>query len=393
MKAGRRFREKLNNTSFHTRLIVLSIAMVIVPMALTVISFRLIVSFINTTEDFKIETILAGSEIAQIFLIDMVTCVIAILLVSVIIMRRFIQRWFMEPIMELREGMNEISRGNLDYSIEAGYSAEIGELFENYEQMRLRLKQSAEAALENESRNRELVSNISHDLKTPITSIRGYVEGLRDGVADTPEKMERYIRTIYKKTNELSGLINELTLYTSIEQNRLPYNLRRVRVKEFFEDCAQEIGMELEAENIQLDFYCMTDPRTEIIADPEQLRRVINNIISNSIKYRKKENDRVEIRISDEGDGVQIGIEDNGKGISRKDIGHIFERFYRSDASRSSSTGGSGIGLSIVKKVIEDHGGHIWATGEEGKGLCIHIVFDKYIHISDDRIQEAAKRG
>ena len=117
-----------------------------------------------------------------------------------------------------------------------------------------------------------------------------------------------------------------------------------------------------------------------MIADPEQMKRVINNIIGNSIKYmdKKKEKGIIDIRILDQVDSIQVEIEDNGKGIAQKDLVNIFERFYRTDSSRNSSTGGSGIGLSIVKKIIEDHGGYIWATSKEGEGTCMHFVLRKY---------------
>ncbi len=371
-------KDRLKNITFRTRLVVLSVFMVLVPVALSVLAFLLIVKFIGTTENFEISNVLSSYEIAQIFMIDMVTCIVAILLITVIVMRRFIQRWFITPLSELRLAMNEISEGNLDKVIDTEYTAEMGELFANYEQMRLRLKESAEERLENERKSRELVSNISHDLKTPITSIRGYVEGIMDGVADTPEKMNKYIRTIYNKSNELSGLINELTLYSNIDQNMVPYNFRRVSIDDFFGDCMEEIGLELESEGFRLHYVCLTEPGTEIIADSEQLRRVISNIISNSIKYRRGIGDRLEIRILDNRDSVVVEIEDNGRGIDEKDIPHIFERFFRSDTSRSSVTGGSGIGLSIVKKVIDDHGGKIWATGALGLGTCIHFELKKY---------------
>ena len=115
-----------------------------------------------------------------------------------------------------------------------------------------------------------------------------------------------------------------------------------------------------------------------IIADPEQLKRVINNIISNSLKYTDRDRRRINLRVKDVGDFIQVEVEDNGKGIAAKDLPHIFERFYRTDASRNSSTGGSGIGLSIVKKIIEDHGGKIWATSREGIGTVMYFVIRKY---------------
>ena len=274
--------------------------------------------------------------------------------------------------------MQHIAAGDMDYKITNCYSGEVGEVFHNYEDMRRKLKESMEKTIDNEKKNRELVSNISHDLKTPITSIKGYVEGIMDGVADTPEKMDRYIKTIYNKANDMDRLINELTVYSHIDANRIPYNFHQINVAEYFNDCVEEVGLDLESKNIKLDFTNLVPSQTEVIADPEQMRRVINNIIGNSVKYLDKEEGIIEIRILDEIDSIRIEIEDNGKGINQKDLPNIFERFYRTDASRNSKQGGSGIGLSIVKKIIEDHGGYIWATSKEGEGTCIHFVLRKY---------------
>ena len=142
--------------------------------------------------------------------------------------------------------------------------------------------------------------------------------------------------------------------------------------------------MDLEQKNIELNYSNLTQHDTIVIADPEQMKKVINNIISNSVKYLDKPHGVIDIRILDEADSVHIEIEDNGKGIAQKDLGRIFERFYRTDASRNSAQGGSGIGLSIVKKIIEDHGGYIWATSKEGEGTCIHFVLRKYIELQGE---------
>ena len=199
-----------------------------------------------------------------------------------------------------------------------------------------------------------------------------------DGVADTPEKMERYIRTIYNKANDMDMLINELTLYSKIDSNRIPYNFSTLLVSEYFDDCAMDLRIDLEARHIKFDYLNYVHTDVKIIADAEQLKRVINNIISNSVKYMDKQHKMIHLRVKDVGDFVQIEIEDNGKGIGAKELPHIFERFYRTDTSRNSATGGSGIGLSIVKKIIEEHGGKIWATSKEETGTVMYFVIRKY---------------
>ena len=244
--------------------------------------------------------------------------------------------------------------------------------------MRLRLKANAEEKVAYDRENKELISNISHDLKTPITAIKGYVEGIMDGVADTPEKVNKYIKTIYNKACDMDRLINELTVYSGIDSNRIPYHFHRINVAEYFGDCVEEVGLDLESKNIKLNYSNLVAPGTLIIADPEQMKRVINNIIGNSIKYMGSKEGEIDIRILDEVDSIRVEIEDNGKGIPSRDLPNIFERFFRSDVSRNSAQGGSGIGLSIVKKIIEDHGGYIWATSKEGEGTCMHFVLRKY---------------
>ena len=277
-----------------------------------------------------------------------------------------------------------IRDGNLDFTIDVDSDDEIGELCRNFEQMRQRLKYSTEENISAEKENRILISNIAHDLKTPITTVKGYAEGLIDGVAATPEKRDRYIRTIYNKANEMDRLINELTLYSQIDTNRIPYNFNKINVSEYFNDCIEEIGLDLEARDIGLAYYNYADEKTMIIADPEQLKRVINNIISNSVKYMNKEKGFINIRIKDVGDFIQVEIEDNGCGIPTRELPYIFDRFYRTDASRNSSTGGSGIGLSIVKKIVEDHGGKIWATSKENTGTIMYFVIRKYQEVPNE---------
>ena len=239
-------------------------------------------------------------------------------------------------------------------------------------------KENAEEKAENEKKQKELVSNISHDLKTPITSIKGYVEGIMDGVAKKKKKMDKYIKTVYNKANDMDKLINELTLYSGIDNNRIPYHFHRINVADYFGDCVEEVGLDLESKNIELNYSNLAAPDTMIIADPEQMKKVINNIIGNSIKYMDKEKGVIDIRILDEVDSIRIEIEDNGKGIAAKDLPKIFERFYRTDTSRNSSKGGSGIGLSIVHKIMEDHGGKVWVTSREDAGTTMYFVLRKY---------------
>ncbi len=378
---------------FKTRLWVMFITIIVLPLILTSLAFCGIGLYLMQVRKGVPAPPLAyegssqhvqdivGSLISGHLLLDMFIAILLILIFTAIMLTRLIRDGFVNPINELNTAMRRIKEGSLEYALETNVKGEIGDLYRNYEDMRLRLKESTEENAAGEKQNRELISNISHDLKTPITAIKGYVEGIMDGVADTPEKMDKYIKTIYNKANDMERLINELTYYSGIDNNRIPYNFHRINVADYFGDCVEEVGMDLEQRNIKFNYSNMVQPDTVVIADPEQMKKVINNIINNSVKYMDKPNGVIDIRILDEVDSIRVEIEDNGKGIAQKDLGKIFERFYRTDASRNSAQGGSGIGLSIVKKIVEDHGGYIWATAKEGEGTCMHFVLRKYIEL------------
>ena len=302
-----------------------------------------------------------------------------VILISVaLVVGLWVYRSIAVPLVKLKKATQNIKEGNLDFVLDVEGKDEYSELCQDFEEMRRRLKESTEEKSLIEKENRELISNISHDLKTPITAVKGYVEGIMDGVADTPEKMDRYVRTIYNKTNEMDHLINELTFYSKIDTNRIPYTFSKLNVEDYFEDCSEEVGLELETRGIELVYANYVEKDVMVIADGEQIRRVIHNIISNAIKYMDKPKGIIQIRIKDVGDFIQIEIEDNGKGIGPKDLPYIFDRFYRTDVSRNSSKGGSGIGLSIVKKILEDHGGKVWATSRLGIGTIMYFVLRKY---------------
>ena len=326
---------------------------------------------------------LAQSSSSQVRLMakDMILTATIILVFTALSVGLWIYRSIAVPLVKLRKATRNIKEGNLDFVLEVEGNDEFSQLCQDFEEMRKRLKESTEEKILMDKENKELISNISHDLKTPITAVKGYVEGIMDGVADTPEKMDKYIKTIYNKAIDMDRLINELTTYSGIDNNRIPYNFHRINVADYFGDCVEEVGLDLEQRGIKLNYSNLVSPDTVVIADPEQMKKVINNIISNSVKYMDKPDGHIDIRILDEVDAIRVEIEDNGKGIAQKDLQKIFERFYRTDASRNSAQGGSGIGLSIVKKIIEDHGGYVWATAKEGEGTCMHFVLRKYIEL------------
>lgn len=207
--------------------------------------------------------------------------------------------------------------------------------------------------------------------------IRPATEVIRTAYGTEAEKIN--LRTIANKVNDMDKLIDELTIYSKLDTNRVPYSFAKIPIKGYFDDCCEEIKIDLEAQGIDLDYRCYAGDDVFVVADAEQLKRVINNIVSNSVKYRdESRKEKITIAVYDEGDYVHILLADNGKGIGARELPRIFERFYRTDSSRNSRQGGSGIGLAIVKKIIEDHKGKIWAESVEGEGTAMHINLLKY---------------
>ena len=315
---------------------------------------------------------------------DLLFTATVILVFTALSIGLWIYRSIATPLVKLKKATQNIKEGNLDFVLEVDGDDEFSELCRDFEEMRKRLKESAEEKVLMDKENKELISNISHDLKTPITAIKGYVEGIMDGVADTPEKMDRYIKTVYNKANDMNVLINELSLYSKIDSNIIPYNFEKININSYFKDCVDEIGADLEQRGMMFSYrnYCAAN--VMVTADPEQLKRVINNIINNACKYNNKAKGKVGITLTEYDRKVQVAIKDNGIGISKEDLPHIFRRTYRADMSRNSA-GGSGLGLSICKKIIEEHGGEIWAESKLRAGTTIFFTLNKVIDQSKEK--------
>jgi len=285
----------------------------------------------------------------------------------------------LKPLNALKRATRQLQDGNLDYSLKDNISDdEIGQLCADFEEMRMHLKNEIEMRIQYEQDLKELISNISHDIKTPLTAIKGYAEGLLDGVADTPERREKYLRTIFAKASDMTTLVDELSFYTKIDTNNIPYHFEKVRVNDYFRDCIEDSSPELEIVNVELSFETHVAEETQVLGDREQLRRVMNNLIGNAVKYRgEKEKGTIKVSLREEENQVCVDVADNGKGIAESALPYIFERFYRADASRNSKQGGSGLGLAIAKRIIEEHGGSIRAESKDGEGTTIRFTLRK----------------
>lgn len=310
-------------------------------------------------------------NLTSLLLFAGIVFVLSFLITNFIISYQF-SRSIIRPLHHLQKAAAEISQGNLNHPIVEEGDEEIQELCRDLELMRLKLKGSIHTQLKYEDNRKLLISSISHDLKTPVTSIKGYVEGLLDGIAHTPEKKEKYLKTIYSKAQQVDSMIDDLLLYAKLDLNQIPFSFERTDVEKFLEDGLLESEHEMEQSGIKLSFTSELKERREILLDRERMRRVIMNILDNSRKYMDKEFGKITVFLRETHSSLIIELRDNGSGIPEKDVPQIFDRFYRSDMARSEIKG-SGLGLAIAKQIVEGHEGRIWAVSHRDEGTSIII--------------------
>ncbi|MBD2867177.1 sensor histidine kinase [Paenibacillus arenilitoris] len=285
-----------------------------------------------------------------------------------------VSKSIIKPLRLLKTAAEQIKEGNLDQALALGRKDEFGKVGEAFEEMRERLRESIRLQLQYEENRKELISNISHDLKTPITGIKACIEGLRDGIADTEKKRDKYMEMIDKKTGDMDRLIDELFLFSKLDLKRLPFHFERIDIAAYMEDCARELGIDPHMKDAAFRFIYDGPRPLYVMADLEKLQRVMMNIVNNSVKYMPGEDKRVELSLLRGAEEATVSIRDYGPGIEKEALPHIFDRFYRADQSRNSATGGSGLGLAIVKQIVEAHGGRTWADSAPGLGTTISFT-------------------
>ncbi|MBO5495165.1 MAG: HAMP domain-containing histidine kinase [Eubacterium sp.] len=306
--------------------------------------------------------------------------IVLLFIISIVTISFITSQTIVKPIKKISVGAEEIAKGNLDYNIDYESTNELGQMADSFNNMRVRLSASLENQRKAEEERRELVAGIAHDLRTPLTSVKGYAEGLRDGIASTPEKQRLYINTICSSIDDTEKTLDDLLAYSKLELKSFSLNPERVYINEFFKDGAEEIKTALEAVDFDFNYISTCSDDTVLMLDSDRFTRVIRNIISNSIKYKREGvKGKVELHINEYERSVIIEITDNGIGVDKESLPKIFDTMYRADRARSGVSEGSGLGLSICRQIVELHGGTIWATGNYGQGLSIFISMPKEI--------------
>ncbi|WP_199620234.1 sensor histidine kinase [Paenibacillus alkalitolerans] len=316
-------------------------------------------------------------EAARRFFPLLILSLLAVIALTNGILTYLVSRSLIKPLFKLKHAAEQIKEGNLEHEVKLARKDEIGELGAAFEEMRGRLKESIRLQLQYEENRKQLISSISHDLKTPITGIKACVEGIRDGIADTGPKRDKYVNMIAKKTDEMDRLIDELMLFSKLDLKRLPFHLEPVDLSAYLRDFIEELRIEPGMEHVKVTCSNRGDRPVIVMADREKLGRVVMNIVDNSLKYMNKEQKEIRVELFDGKEMATVRIQDNGPGIESDALPFIFDRFYRAEPSRNKATGGSGLGLAIVKQIVEGQGGSVWAESRVGEGASIYFTLPK----------------
>jgi signal transduction histidine kinase len=302
-----------------------------------------------------------------------ITIILAIAIFLVILFNHSLNKAIIVPLRELSIKVQQLKEGKLEGKIEISTDkkGEVNELAQEFEKLREALNRVSKENKKYEENRKELLSNISHDLKTPITSIIGYVEGLKDGVADTKAKQGKYLNIVYNKAKSMNFLIDDLFVFSKLDLQKLPFHFEYIDLKKFLVHFVEEYQLDLEQKNIHLTLQDVHLNKAVVRIDVQQIRRVLDNMIQNSVKYMNKNAKKITIVAKQEVDIVSITVQDNGVGMAMENLEMIFDRFYRIESSRNSDKGGSGLGLAIARQIILEHGGTIKADSKLGEGTSI----------------------
>lgn len=278
------------------------------------------------------------------------------------------------PIGQLKKGVDEISKGNYDVNIECDVTNEIGNLIDSFNDMAKKLKESERLKTVYEENRKTLIANISHDLKTPITSIQGYIETMA-GREDIPkETVNKYHQIIYSNAIYMNKLIDDLFLFSKLDMQKLELHLENISLKAFMNDLMEEFKIELEDRQIHFDYVDEMVSNPNISIDRKRIQQIFSNIVGNAVKYGYEGKTAIRVKLYEKDDAAHIDVFNNGPEIPEDKLPYIFDRFYRVDYARTKNLMSTGLGLAIAKELVEAHGGRITAENKENEGTCFTIM-------------------
>lgn len=303
---------------------------------------------------------------------------IVIVIISVVLSNKFLHRFVFrkinEPLDKLLTAAREVSSGNLDHKIEFNESNEFKPVIDEFNRMTDKLKNSVKQIKEEEENRKMLVVGITHDIKSPLTSVTGYAEGLLDGVAKTKQKQKSYLEGIKRKCAEIDSLVSKMIVLTKSDCE-FTENTEEININAAIENFITESGVDYSDRGVEIT--CSLNTVLNIKCTQDDFGRVLTNIADNAVKYKKDERGRLHITLDENADEIRLGFADNGQGVEENVLPHIFDPFFRADKARTSTASGNGLGLAIVKKIISAAGGDVSACNNDKGGLTVFAVFKR----------------
>lgn len=333
----------------------------------------------NNGAEFKIYLI---SNVANVNLdnikMAVIICTVMIILgiiFSIIFTNKFLTGFIFKrienPLDRLSLGVAEIGNGNLDYRIDYNKNDEFKPICDSFNDMAVRLKESVELTKRNDEIRKELLLNISHDLRSPLTSIQAYVEGLLDGVANDTAMKRKYLETIKRKTTDIDKMVSQLFEYSKLEIQIGKMKNEKINITDEINDIVNAVSEEYRAKGLNIS---VSGQSIYAFSNTDLLCRIVSNLLDNSLKYKSDKPAQMQITINNIDGNAVLCFADNGKGVKESEMSRIFDVFYRSDSARNNPGNGSGIGLAFVKSAVENMKGIVSAESNEYGGLTIKIT-------------------
>lgn len=309
----------------------------------------------------------------------MAACVLGVLAMIGLLMisqlfTRHLTRQIMAPMAALMEGAARIDQGNMEKPVFYMGVKEFETLCQMFNTMQQHLREGMEEKEANEKARIEMVTGISHDLRTPLTAVKGYLKGILDGVAHTPEKQSDYLKAAYHRACDMETLLSKFFYFSKLQTGKMPLNTVPVDVGALMKDAMAAAARK----HGEITLTCtIPEDRITLRLDPEQMTRIFENLITNSLAHAKVHSLGITLGLKSLGDKAVITVRDNGVGMPAEKLPHVFEQFYRGDAARSNSVENNGLGLYIVKTLVEGQGGRVYADVEDGFGVSMVFPMDQ----------------
>lgn len=279
----------------------------------------------------------------------------------------FIARAQTQPIRVIREAVSDYAKGDFGCKVEVRTAnAELQELADSVNRM------AGELSNLEESR-KTFVSNVSHELRSPLTSMQGYVQGMAEGIIP-PEEHPRYMQVVLDETRRLTKLVSDLLKLSRYESGKVPLEITRFDVNELLRRCIISFGARLDAKNVDVQVD-MPAGECYVMADSDRISQVLINLMDNAIKFLPEAGGELRVIVKPDGKNAHVTIADNGCGIAQQDLPHVFDRFYKADKAHTSGMG-TGLGLSIVRRILNDHGQQIAVRSKEGAGTAFTFTLE-----------------